>query len=427
MAQKQVRKLFRITEAKFRQLVMLFYMDLDSNKVTVLACLNHNIINRYLKARRERIAEYCKQTSPNPALLWKIKILPTLDILIQRLYFVNCFFMPDHVKLVVVIKMNVMAPLILCALLAAGALNNGYVGNQMAEHAAVDRDIVKVDVYGNIMPEEYFFWRNTLSEAEKILYDDIYYAAVRLERRIPVNGGVDIDRAAEVLEAVRHDNPELFWLDNALYYFYVPGSLIAVELIFNPEEERIPAYREVFDRTSGEVLAHAMTLPSDAQKVKFIHDLLFFTNVYNIYADYDQSAFSAVVSGESVCMGFALAFKYYMQRLGIPCALILGDAGAEIHAWNIVKLDGEYYNIDVTWNNTGARPSGSFRYTYFNLTDEQMSPLHIRMDVCRSFPAAAGTRYAFGNYEGFKYGSDFSMINIERNSAAPQQAAGQVN
>ena len=54
----------RISEAKFRELVRLFALDLEANKVAALTRLNRNTINRYLFLIRQRIAERCEQESP---------------------------------------------------------------------------------------------------------------------------------------------------------------------------------------------------------------------------------------------------------------------------------------------------------------------------------------------------------------------------
>jgi transglutaminase/protease-like cytokinesis protein 3 len=269
--------------------------------------------------------------------------------------------------------------------------------------------------HGNNEAQESYhslLWRDTLTVAEQDLYDMIYYAAERFDRKVTVSGGVSVERALSVLEAVRFDHPGLFWLDRSLTaYFNIRNRLVSVELEFNPEEDRIYGYKEIFDSITEKVLEYAMTLESDAEKVKFIHDWLIASNIYSAEAAFDQSAFSAIALGEAVCKGYALAFKYYMQRLNIPCAIITGG-GDELHAWNLVRLDGEFYNIDVTWNRQSGDPFGIHNYIYFNASDGEMSYMHTRSDASLSFPAAAGTKYSFSNY-GFAYGSDFGeLLNI---------------
>lgn len=54
----------RISEAKFRQLVKLFALDLEADQIAQLTRLNRNTVNRYLGAIRERITEYCEAQSP---------------------------------------------------------------------------------------------------------------------------------------------------------------------------------------------------------------------------------------------------------------------------------------------------------------------------------------------------------------------------
>ena len=54
----------KISEAKFRQLVKLFAVDLDAGQIAELISINRNTVNRYLMAIRERIAEFCETTSP---------------------------------------------------------------------------------------------------------------------------------------------------------------------------------------------------------------------------------------------------------------------------------------------------------------------------------------------------------------------------
>jgi transposase len=54
----------RISEAKFREFIRYFSLDLDAHKIAVLTSLNRNTVNRYLLLIRRRIAEFCEQSSP---------------------------------------------------------------------------------------------------------------------------------------------------------------------------------------------------------------------------------------------------------------------------------------------------------------------------------------------------------------------------
>src|SRR5690625_4887387 len=54
----------KISEAKFRELVRLFALDLTATQIAKLSGLNRNTVNRYIKGIRERLAEYCEITGP---------------------------------------------------------------------------------------------------------------------------------------------------------------------------------------------------------------------------------------------------------------------------------------------------------------------------------------------------------------------------
>ena len=97
----------------------------------------------------------------------------------------------------------------------------------------------------------------------------------------------------------------------------------------------------------------------------------------------NQSAYSAVVNHETVCAGYARAFQFLLQQYGIPCYLCVGYAG-EPHAWNIVCLDGKYYNVDVTWDDTEEESGVS--YDWYNRSDADYATTHLRQGLSVNLP-----------------------------------------
>lgn len=88
---------------------------------------------------------------------------------------------------------------------------------------------------------------------------------------------------------------------------------------------------------------------SDFDKIKAIHDY-----IINVAA-YDQSltrysAYDIFAENSAVCLGYAAAAYRLFTDAGIECRIIAGTAGEEEHVWNIVKLEGKWYNIDLTWD-----------------------------------------------------------------------------
>lgn len=92
---------------------------------------------------------------------------------------------------------------------------------------------------------------------------------------------------------------------------------------------------------------------SDYDKIKgaymYLIDNCSYDYTYEKGTDYD-----ALIYGSSVCMGYAASFENIMNILGIECYICEGMLNGNGHAWNIVKLDGEYYYVDATFADTSG-------------------------------------------------------------------------
>jgi hypothetical protein len=119
--------------------------------------------------------------------------------------------------------------------------------------------------------------------------------------------------------------------------------------------------------------------------VKVIHDWVV------ARVDYDQSlqkytAYEALTIGKAVCQGYALLMYNMLTKAGIKNVIAAGTVNTGEHAWNIVKLDGQWYHLDATWDDaaiastTGVSAAqGAIlrsQYRYYLLTDEQMRVDH---------------------------------------------------
>ena len=191
-----------------------------------------------------------------------------------------------------------------------------------------------------------------------------------------------------VFLAVYNDHPELFWLETAYSCKYLrDGRCVEIHLEFNRAAQNIDEARAVFQENAGQIISEARNLSGDYEKEKFVHDKLTERISYDSGAEMDQSAYSALVNGRTVCAGYARAFQYLLQQLGIPCYYCTGYAG-EAHAWNIVALDDGYYNVDVTWDD-----SDGGRYDYFNKTDMDYADSHMRQELSVYLPPCNGSVY----------------------------------
>lgn len=240
---------------------------------------------------------------------------------------------------------------------------------------------------GFLFDSTFYPYYHMLDEKGQHLYRQICANADAMNAAFEPIETVTVPEIKNVLMAVYNDHPELFWL-NTIFTCKYDKNKICVELTldFNmTEDERIRSYRNFYNMTNS-ILSEVENLGT-YERERRLHDILIQRIEYDGGADMNQSAYSALVEGKSVCAGYARAYQYLMQRLGIPCYYCTGYAGEE-HAWNIVALDDGYYNVDLTWDDT---PGGE--YDYFNKTDEDYADTHIRQDLSINLPQCQGQRY----------------------------------
>ncbi len=269
---------------------------------------------------------------------------------------------------------------------------------------------------GKTLPvSEFNHHRNLLSPKGQQTYDQIYNGAINGKLSIPITTNVYYTEIEDIIHGLIYDCPELFWLEGGFSYNWNNNKeVISVELKPNKLFNNLEANKQNFEKVANNVLQDAVNLYDDYEKVKYIHDHLVKTIGYVNNAPYNQSTYSGVVLNKTVCAGYAKAFQYYMIRLGIPCAYVSGTTD-ESHAWNIVKINGEYYNIDVTWDDPVGNPQNIIYYNYFNLTDKEISVDHKRSAVSQKLPKCTATadNYYVRNGKLFNTTSEFVNAAVD--------------
>ncbi|MCL2634819.1 MAG: hypothetical protein FWD34_09945 [Oscillospiraceae bacterium] len=180
----------------------------------------------------------------------------------------------------------------------------------------------------------------------------------------------------------------------------------------------------------------AVSVANEAKKLNtllerqvYIHDHLARTVRYGTPGnDAHHTAHSALVNGVAVCEGYANAFKILAEMVGIECILITGEGnnggGVEKHMWNMVKLNNQWYHVDVTWNKpaffNGAANTTFFHHKYFNVNDSFLGSTHSWNKS--SFPASTAT--ALNYYTVYFAGKTASNKTELSNAFANNYKAG---
>lgn len=149
---------------------------------------------------------------------------------------------------------------------------------------------------------------------------------------------------------------------------------------------------ELFDKYCDILGACTSNSYTDYENELAIHDYLVSNIEYGGEEQGAYTAYDALINGKAVCSGYVEAYQTLLDMLGIECRTIKGTGTAQDHSWNMVKLDGEWYHVDVTWDDP-IDGDGSISHKYFNVTDSDMALDHIWN--AEDYPKAEGTQYAY--------------------------------
>lgn len=136
---------------------------------------------------------------------------------------------------------------------------------------------------------------------------------------------------------------------------------------------------------------------NDYEKEKAVYDYIFSQSHFdegNLSAiphtdQYSHTPYGVLHDHNAICVGNATTFKLFMDMLGIENKIIHSTEQGE-HAWNLVKLDDDWYHVDITFDNGVSIPS----YAMFNVSDAVKDADSYPWDH-NEFPAANGTKYSF--------------------------------
>lgn len=182
-----------------------------------------------------------------------------------------------------------------------------------------------------------------------------------------------------VLHAVLTDHPGYFWFEGKWSFMNKDGSLSVC-----------PAYS--FDRYDSSLISAGLeqikrqlikASPPDNsyENMKFIYDWILDNVSYGISGnDEGQTIYSALVLKKSLCKGLSKTFQYLLEETGCFCTLQEGTLNGKVkHVWNVIELDGSYYNVDVSlgYDQFDYMFEETGRYRCFAVSDQRIEKTHM--------------------------------------------------
>ncbi len=195
---------------------------------------------------------------------------------------------------------------------------------------------------------------NSLDESRRKIYRRIYSMLTIRERRIYLMGGLNIEELFKIYFDILYDHPEFFYIRSSVSASYSSTSTyIDVEYIYDKAE--IDRRQRIMNEEIEKIKKYIGKYNNEEYVVYKVSEYIAKKTSYAIDHKYNQNASAVLVNGIAQCSGYSQALKYVLDILGIECHIVLGDAdggdgsGYGAHAWNMVKVNGKYYHMDITF------------------------------------------------------------------------------
>lgn len=223
---------------------------------------------------------------------------------------------------------------------------------------------------------------NTLTDEEKKLYDDIVAGIEGLRYKICDDDAYSLEEWTKIYGLVYMQEPRLFYMNAKLKV----GKLFYL----TKDAEAINEMQKSIDAVADKLVEEANGKSTTFEKLKVFHDYLALNSTFELkdeITNYNATIYNAFGSGEPQgniqCAGYAKAIQYLCDKAGITCMVVTGETDkGQSHAWNVVDVDGKWYNLDVTWDDPILSTPNykNVRYNFFLVPDAKIhniSHMHV--------------------------------------------------
>ncbi|QPQ29380.1 transglutaminase domain-containing protein [Lysinibacillus sp. JNUCC 51] len=154
------------------------------------------------------------------------------------------------------------------------------------------------------------------------------------------------------------------------------------------KEKKIDAFVEEF---ANKFITNDM---DDFHRAKAVNDFVVQLATYSGEdASEGQSVYELISKETGVCQAYALLAYRLFLAAGIDAKYVYGYSDNQLHAWNLVNVNGDWYHVDTTWNDVNPDEPYAISYAYFLVNDEKLSEDHIWAN--ENYFAATSNAYDF--------------------------------
>ena len=238
-------------------------------------------------------------------------------------------------------------------------------------------------------------------------YEDLYDV-----KPVVLSGVYTREEVESALISVLDDEPEIFWMTSDIKLTTdekKQETTVELQSSYTPQQvvRMMDGLNTALSTFFSGITANMTPYEREEYVYTYLIDHCAYDKSVNDSDDYgyDHPAiydmYGVMVEGKAVCEGYSRAFDYLCSQLGIDTVCVggilkeNGEIKELLHSWNAVKLDGEWYWADVTWDDWDEENEDTIVYLYLNLDDKTMFLDH---ELFRTYD-----QYTAEEYEALTY------------------------
>ena len=261
-----------------------------------------------------------------------------------------------------------------------------------------------------------------LGSREKVIYKAVVSAAEQLLTRTEtLETGLSGAEFENVMLAIRYDEAALFYLDTFGCSADTSEKNSVIMLKYKTDGKTADEMSGELKDAAQELIGDLGNNLSDVEYILAIHDKLT-ENCEKAdpkkQSKFVSTAYGAIVEKKADAAGYAFAMRYLLGTVGLQCAVVFGEADGQIHTWNAVRSDGEFYHTDVYFDDADSKVNPDLPIHAFFMTsggDESVLLPGRTLDP-DSFSFESSGKYDYYSDKGYRAAKSESLKGIINNA-----------
>lgn len=268
--------------------------------------------------------------------------------------------------------------------------------------------------------------KNFLNDEEREYYTQLLKDLGTFKEKVPLM--IDGMEYGKLLNVLRQEQLAYTQVAGWDWEFNTERQGFDIVFRYRFTADEISSMNLASERAAKEIMKNVTDDMDDYQKLKYFHDYLVLNCDTDQNDEYADTIYGALVRKKALCEGYAKAFSYLCNLAGIENIIITGEASVP-HMWNMVKLGGNWYHVDITWDNPNDKLHEDYPdvilYQYFMVTDSVIENNHVIYTYPFEPPKANGKNENYFIREGTDITDEEEFLTASENAIISAVSKGE--